>query len=297
MAQAGTSAAGAMDLQLDLLSELFIDEKKAVVDATTRFEAALKKSDKLKDDDATPVAKVIRDLASVEEARLNGARARMAAARDSLTAYSLAKLGSGPKAAAAPAVPKTDEDDAAEKQEKKDKKLLKRKLPAPKDGWLDKKGIILHTFRDRHRLFQHLTDMFFKLRDIVREQAENAPTANNEAERSKGVRRANLPDPEDYDEKLEAMSVCSTLELGLNELHEAASALYIRHIYNPAVVENFLGDEFFGADRSAPMKERMRTSVKEVLKLSAQAKAAVGNAGGPFGGRSPKRPKAKGQWK
>ncbi len=150
-------------MQLDLLSELFIDEKKAVVDATTRFEAALKKSDKLKEDDASPVAKVIRDMASVEEARLNGARVRLAAARDSLTDYSLAKLGSGPRATAAPAVPKSDEDDAAEKQEKKDKKLLKRKLPAPKDGWLDKKGIILHTFRDRHRLFQHLTDIFFKL--------------------------------------------------------------------------------------------------------------------------------------
>ncbi len=41
----------------------------------------------------------------------------------------------------------------------------------------------------------------------------------------------------------------------------------------------------------------MRTSVKEVQKLSAQAKAAMGNAGGPFGGRTLMRPKAKGQWK
>ncbi len=84
---------------------------------------------------------------------------------------------------------------------------------------------------------------------------------------------------------------------GLNELHEAASALYIKHIYNPTIVENFLGDELFGADMSAPMKERMKTSVKEVQKLSAHAKAAVRNAGGPFCGRTPKRPKPKGQWK
>ncbi len=131
----------------------------------------------------------------------------------------------------------------------------------------------------------------------MREQAEDAPTTLNEAERSKGVKRASLPDPEDYDDKMEAVSVSNTLELGLNELHEAASALYIRHIYNAAIVENFLGDEFFGVDRPAPMKERMRTSVKEVQKLTAQAKAAVGNAGGPFGGRPLKRPKAKGQWK
>ncbi len=53
---------------------------------------------------------------------------------------------------------------------------------------------------------------------------------------------ANMPDPEDYDKKLEAMTVCATLELGLNELHEAAtSALYIMHMYNPTVVESFLG--------------------------------------------------------
>ena len=299
MAQAGTSAAGAVDLQLDLLTESCVDEKKSVADASARFEAALGKSDKLKEDDATLVAKVIRDMASVEEARLNGARVRLNAAVDRLTAYSLAKLGSGPRAAAAhPAVAK-DEDEAAEKLEKKEKKLLKRKLPAPKDGLLDKKGVILHTFRDRHCLFQHLTDMFFKLRDLLRDQAEAAPSALNEAERSKGVRRSNLPDPEDYDEKLEAMTVCETLELGLNELNEAGSALYIRHVYNPAVVDNFLGDEFFGADRTAPMKERMRASVKEVQKLSAQAKAAVGQAGGPFGGRAPKQPrKPKGSgWK
>ncbi len=115
MSHAGVSAAGAADLQLDLLSDLFVDEKKAVADATIRFEAAVKKSDKLKEDDASPVAKVVRDMVSVEEARLNGARVRLAAARDSLTAYSLAKLGSRPRAATALVVPKSNEDDIVEK--------------------------------------------------------------------------------------------------------------------------------------------------------------------------------------
>ena len=45
------------------------------------------------------------------------------------------------------------------------------------------------------------------------------------------------------------------------------------------------------------MKERMRTSVKEVQKLSSQAKAAVGTEGVPFGVKAAKRHKAKGQWK
>jgi hypothetical protein len=82
-----------------------------------------------------------------------------------------------------------------------------------------------------------------------------------------GVRRAKFPDPEDYDEKMQAMSACETLKLGRNELHEEACALYIRHQYNPAVVDNFPGDEFFGSDRAATMKDRIRTSVKEVKKL------------------------------
>jgi hypothetical protein len=79
--------------------------------------------------------------------------------------------------------------------------------------------------------------------------------------------------------------------------------MYIRHHYNPAVVKNFLGDEFFGAGRLTLMKERMRTSAKDVQKLFAQAKAAAGNArgggggGGAFGGKAAKRHKAKGQWK
>ncbi len=47
-----------------------------------------------------------------------------------------------------PANPKAEDDEAAEKQEKKDKKLLKIKLPAPKDGWLDKKRY-RHAFLSR----------------------------------------------------------------------------------------------------------------------------------------------------
>ena len=134
MSNAGTSATGDANMQLDLLSELCVDEKKSVTYATIKFEAALRKSDKLKDKDASPAAKAVRDMVNVEETRLTRARVRLAAARDSLTAYSMAKLGFGPRAAAVQAVPKADEDDVAEKQEKKDKKLLKSKLPAPKDG-------------------------------------------------------------------------------------------------------------------------------------------------------------------
>ena len=74
-------------------------------------------------------------MTNVEEARLNGARVRLAAARDILATYSVAKLGSAPRTAAGPAIPKADDDEAAKNQTKKDKKVLKRKR---KDGWLEK---------------------------------------------------------------------------------------------------------------------------------------------------------------
>jgi hypothetical protein len=55
----------------------------------------------------------------------------------------------------------------------------------------------------------------------------------------------------------------------------------VHHKYNSVVAENFVGDEFFGADRKRGMKTRMRAYVKEVHKLSADVKKAVGVLGGP----------------
>ena len=53
-------------MQLELPSELFADERKSVADASTMFEAALKKSDKLiKDDDVSAAAKGARDMVNV----------------------------------------------------------------------------------------------------------------------------------------------------------------------------------------------------------------------------------------
>ncbi len=60
------------------------------------------------------------------------------------------------------------------------------------------------------------------------------------------------------------MSACEALELGLYEIYEASFALYIRHKYNQAVVDAFVGDEYFGANRSVVMKERMGSAVKTV---------------------------------
>jgi len=81
---------------------------------------------------------------------------------------------------------------------------------------------------------------------MVRDQAIAAPDASDVPKRALGVRRANLPDPDDYADKLEAMTVCQSLELGPIQLHETACALYIRHKYIQGVVDNFVGDEHVG---------------------------------------------------
>jgi len=77
------------------------------------------------------------------------------------------------------------------------------------------------------------------------------------------------------------MTICQALELGINQLNEAGSALYVQHKYNSAVVENFVEDELFGAERKQDLKNMMRAFVKEVQKLSAEARKVVGVTGGP----------------
>ena len=262
--------------------------------ANGRFEAAIARSDVLLDDDSSAAAKRIREKVLTEEARLNAARVRLQAARAELAAYGVAIHGASTPVVTSAASVKIDDDDAAEKKELR---LLKRKLPAPKDGWKDAKGATISVYTDRHLLYQQLFDIFWKLREAIRQQSAAAPDASNTAERALGVKRANLPDPEEFEDKLEAMTVCQSLELGLNQLHEAGCALYIRHRYNQAVVDNFLGDEYAGAERKQPLKERMAASVKEVQKLSQAVKTAVGIAGGPYAGKSRKGDRGGSNWK
>jgi len=60
------------------------------------------------------------------------------------------------------------------------------------------------------------------------------------------------------------------------------------------VVDAFVGDEDFGADRFVVLQERMDTVVKTVQKLSAAAKSAVGITKGPFSGKGNMRGRGKG---
>ena len=59
-------------------------------------------------------------------------------------------------------------------------------------------------------------DIFWKLRTMVRDHATAAPNASNAPKRALGVNRANLPDHDDHADRLEAMTVSQSLEVGLN---------------------------------------------------------------------------------
>ena len=108
---------------------------------------------------------------------------------------------------------RSDDEDAVEK---KKLRMLKRKLPSLKDRWKDAKCVTFHVHVDMNTMFQRLFDILFKLRGMVRDQVVVAPDATNVSERAYGVKRATLPDQEDYAEKRETMSVCQALELGMN---------------------------------------------------------------------------------
>ena len=147
----------------------------------------------------------------------------------------------------------------------------------------------MRVFAYKDFLYQHVSNIFLKLREQLRDEANLAPDGLIEAEKTEGVRRANLPDPDDYDEKLAAMTSCEALELGVNEVYKATCALYIRHTYNQAVVEAFVGDEYFRSDMSVVLHVMIGTVVRIVQKLSAAAKAAVGVASGPFSGKNTRK--------
>ena len=54
------------------------------------------------------------------------------------------------------------------------------------------------------------------------------------------------------------------LEMSLNYVHEAAHAVYSKHVYNNIVAKTFLGDELFGADMTILIEERVDRAVKRV---------------------------------
>ena len=160
MAQQAAGPSGPVDPQEVIFIEAVGDERARVAAASDRFDAAVAKSDLLQDDDSSAAAKRVREKTLAEEARLITARADLKAARGVLAAYGMAVRGAlTPKSASAGAA-KSDDEDAAERKELR---MLKRKLPSPKDGWKDLKGVTHRSHADSHLLFQQLFDIPWKL--------------------------------------------------------------------------------------------------------------------------------------
>ena len=134
------------------------------------------KSDALGDDDSSTGAKRIREKTLAEEARLVAARAELKSARSSLAAYGIAVHGASTPLKGVASSSKPDDEDAPEKKEKM---MLKRKLPSPKDGWKNVKGMTIRMYSERNTLYQHVYDIFWKMRTMVRDQATAAPDASN----------------------------------------------------------------------------------------------------------------------
>ncbi len=95
--------------------------------------------------------------------------------------------------------------------------------------------------------------------DIVPEQS-----SNGSGEPTLDVMMARLVPFKEMEEKLETVTVKELLKMGLTCVHESAHSLYIKHVYNGAVAETFLGDALFGADRTIPVEERVDNAVKRV---------------------------------
>jgi hypothetical protein len=164
-----------------------------------------------------------------------------------------------------------------------EKKIVKRKLPEPRDEWKDSTGKLHRAHSDAMSFHKTLSAMLWELVDIVHQQTNPGTTTP-----APDVQLARLVPLAVLEDNISTYSVGQILEMSLNYVHEAAHAVYLKHVHNNTVAEIFLGDELFGADRTVPIEERVNKAVKRVQKLSAVAKAAVGLTG-KGGGQSSKR--------
>jgi len=115
------------------------DERVTVAAATARFAAAAAKSDAPADDDNSAGAKRAREVARDEDARLHAASVILENARETLANKFGSSKISGPRAPAGTTAI-LDPGDELDQEEKASSRVVKRKLVAPKHGWMDAAG-------------------------------------------------------------------------------------------------------------------------------------------------------------
>ena len=118
-----------------------------------------------------------------------------------------------------------------------------------------------------------LSGILRQIMDTIHEQ-----TNNGLGEPTPDIPLARLVPFKEMDEKWDIFTMKELLEMRLNCVHEAAHSMYIKHAYNGAVAETFLGDALFGADTTIPVEEKADSAVKRVQKLMRTAKASMGKS-------------------
>ena len=249
-----------------------------IKDYTTEYEDQRAKVDALDAAErADPKNAYMFNVLTVREGRLDAARIRETAAlallSNCLIAHSSASQAQAAATVAA-ALPATDitplTTTAAEK------KVIKRKLPEPRDGWKDSAGKLHRAHSDAMSYHKAISAILWQITDIVHSQSIPAGSVVTP---TPDVQLARLVPLSAIEDNIATYSLGQLLEMGLNHVHEASHAVYLKHVYNNTVAETFLGDELFGADRTVPVEDRVDKAVKRVQKLSAAAKAAVGLTG------------------
>jgi len=162
MAHLAAGADGAADPQVVVLIQGISDERVVVTAATTRFAAAVAKSDVLEGNDVSAPSKRARESTMDEDARLQAAYARRKKPRETLAAFGATNFA-GPVASSSMLTVQLDACDEADLEEKDSLRSAKRTLVTPKHGWLDAQGKVHQRNFDRHRLLQNQKDILWKV--------------------------------------------------------------------------------------------------------------------------------------
>jgi hypothetical protein len=113
-----------------------------------------------------------------------------------------------------------------------EKKIIKRKLPEPRDGWKDSTFKLYRAHSDAMSYHKPMSAMLWRLVDIVHHQTNPGTTTP-----APDVHLARLVPPTILEENISTYSVGQILEMSLNYVHEIAHAVYLKHVYNKTVVE------------------------------------------------------------
>ena len=220
-----------------------------VKDYTVQYEDQLHIVEALGDARTEPENRAIVDLLNLRESRLDAARDREAtftaafsnyciAEKTTLQAQANATAALASAAAAASSATNASAGTTTPTPTVAEKKVMKRKLPEPRDGWKDSAGKTHKAHLDAMTYHKTMSIIFWQMMDIVHGQSTSSGTVATPAP---DVLLARLVPFDTMEENIHTYSVLELITMGLNCVHEAAHSVYIKHVYNGTVAETFFG--------------------------------------------------------